>query len=260
MVKLIAPLNSEKVSGSIGKTLTFGNNQASNWVRSYFKKATTRNASQSALRDFFSDTIDYYKDMSAEEKFLWDLVLQNKKEYNRQKIKQTARTWRCHLSHWTLKTREFVWNGSPFPPELKQWLAPDVVPDVAELKADMEFITGLSFNDPINFYFFPYLGIATSPNHPGLGGKVAGICSSRGVAIALDEDYFNGLSLYKQRVLVSHEMTHVLMNQNNWNYRIAVLDSENMADEVAIRTAQADLTPIYTYQGKTQTEWIDSQK
>ena len=260
MVKLQSPLFSEKVSGTIGKTLTFGNNQASNWVRSFFTKATTRNTSQSALRNFFSDTIDYYKDMSEEERMLWELVLQNRKEYNRQKIKQTARTWRCHLSHWTLKTREFIWNGSPFPPELKQWLTPDIVPDVAELKTDIQFITGLNFNDDFNFYFFPYLGKVRSIGHPGFGGDVAGFTTSRGVAIALDEDYFNSLSLYKQRVLVAHELNHALLEQNNWNYNIAVYDSEIMAQEVAIRTAQADYLPLYTYQGKTQTEWIDSQK
>jgi len=260
MAKVKMPLFSEAVSGSIGKTLTFGNNQAGNWIRSYFKKATTRNESQSALRDFFKDTIDYYKDMSAEEKFLWELVLQNKEEYNKQQIKQTARTWRCHLSHWTLSTRAFEWNGSPFPPELKQWLISDIVPDVEELKADMELITGISFNDPIDFYFFPYLGISESPEHPGFGKKVAGICSSRGVAIALSENYFNNLSLYNQRVLVAHELTHALMEQHEWNYNIAIYDSEIMADEVGKRTAQADLTPIYTYQGKTLAEWIESQK
>ena len=260
MAKLIGPLFSQQVSGTIGKNLTFGSNQAGNWVRSFFKKATTRNQSQSALRDFFKDTIDYYKDMSNEEKFLWELVLQNQKEYNQQQIKQTARTWRCHLSHWTLSTREFIWNGSPFPPELKQWLTPDIVPDVAELKADMELITGLNFNDPINFYFFPYLGIVTSKNYPGGGGPVAGLSSSRGVAIAIKESYFNNLSLYEQRVLVAHELNHALMGQNNWKYNIAVYDSEIMAQEVSVRTAQADFYPIYRYQGKTQPEWIESQK
>jgi len=128
------------------------------------------------------------------------------------------------------------------------------------LKLIFNLLQDLILTTYFNFYFFPYLGKVRSIGHPGFGGDVAGFTTSRGVAIALDEDYFNSLSLYKQRVLVSHEMTHVLMNQNNWNYRIAVLDSENMADEVAIRTAQADLTPIYTYQGKTLTEWIDSQK
>jgi len=260
MAKLIGPLFSEQVSGTIGKTLTFGNNQAGNWVRSFFKKATTRNENQSALRDFFKDTIDYYKDMSEEERMLWGLVLQNKKEYNRQQIKKTARTWRCHLSHWTLSTRAFLWNGSPFPPELKQWLEPDIVPDLEELKTDIQFITGLNFNDDFNFYFFPYLGIVRSVGHPGFGGEVAGFTTSRGVAIALDEDYFNSLIPYKQRVLVAHEMTHVLMGQHGWKYRPAVYDSEIMAQEVGVRTAQADLTPIYKYQGKTLAEWIESQK
>lgn len=260
MTKVNLPLFSESASGSIGKTLTFGSNQAGEWVRGFFKKATTRNESQSALRDFFKDTIDYYKDMSEEERMLWGLVLQNQKLYNQQEVKQTARTWRCHLSHWTLSTRSFTWDGSPFAPELIKWLAPVVVPDIEELKADIQYITGLSFNDSFDFYFFPYLGVCSSIGHPGFGEEVAGFTTSRGVAVALKKDYFEKISLFEQRVLVSHEMTHVLMAQHGWKYRPAVYDSEIMADEVGERTAKAELTPIYTYKGKTLTEWIESQK
>jgi hypothetical protein len=256
MVKISGPLFSTTATGTIGKMITFGKNQAGAWARLVYKKVTTSLPSQLEARKWFKDTLDYFLDMADEEKFLWELVLKNIKEYNISKVKVTSRTARCQLSAKVLSTRSFIWNGSPFPPELLHWLATDEIPDYQELKEDLEFLTGLYFCDTVNPYFFPYLGYVTTPGHPGIGKKTAGLANARGSAIAINEPEFKKLTPYSQRVIVAHELTHALMAQHGWKYLKAVLDSETIAQECGIRTAQGELTPIYKYKGKTLSELV----
>jgi len=256
MAKITGPLFSNSASGTIGKAITFGKNQAGAWVRGVYKKITTYLPSQLEVRQWFKDVIDYFLDMADEERFLWELVLMNTKEYNACLIKQRARAPRCHLSHCVLSTRSYVWNGSPFPPELIQWLAKDDIPGYEQLMSDLETLTGLNFCDPVNPYFFPYLGIVTSEGHPGKGLPVAGLANARGAAIAIDEDYYYLIDDWYKKQLIAHELTHTLMNQHGWKYRQAVLDSETIADECGVRIANGELSPIYTYKGKTLSEWV----
>jgi hypothetical protein len=47
------------------------------------------------------------------------------------------------------------------------------------------------------------------------------------------------------------------MDQHGWDYRNNVYDSEIIADECGNRVADGNLTPVYTYKGKTLSELVD---
>lgn len=256
MAKVTGPLFSTEATGTIGKAITYGKNQFGSWVRAVYRKITTSLPSQLEIRQWFKNAIDYFSDMAAEERFLWNLVLMNIKEYNATKVKQTSRAPRCHLSWYVLSTKSFAWNGSPFPPELKQWFAKDEIEGYIQLMADLETLTELEFCDPVNPYFFPYLGIITSEGHPGKGLPVGGLANVRGAAIAIDEDYYWLITPWHRKQLIAHELTHTLMNQHGWKYNHAVYDSEIIADECGVRIADGQLEPIYKYKGKTLSEWV----
>jgi len=256
MAKTHGPLYSLSAKGTIGKTITYGKSQFGNWARGVFLKKTTRNKAQDIIRNWFKRTIDYFLDMADEERFLWKLVLMNTKEYNTHKIQETSRSPRCHLSHHTLSTKSFLWNLSPFPPELIQWLGKDEIEGYEQMKSDLETLTGLSFCDPVPPFFFPYLGIVTTEEHPGKSYRTIGLTNARGAAIALHEDHYFTSSIREQKHIVGHELTHAIMSQHGWKYRPAVSDSEIIADECGYRIADGDLIPVYTYKGKTLSEWV----
>lgn len=256
MAKVTGPLFCTEARGTIGKSIIYQHSKHSWIVRMFFIPKYTRNWLQDKIRKWFKDVIDYFADMAEEERFLWALVLMNIKEYNATRVKQTSRAPRCHLSHYALITESFIWNGSPFPPELIQWFAKDEIEGYEQLKLDLETLTGLEFCDPVNPYFFPYLGIITSEGHPGKGGLVAGLANVRGAAIAIDQDFFYSLPTWNQNVLIAHELTHALMLQHGWKYRPAVLDSETIANECGVRIANGELEPIYKYKNKTLSEWV----
>ena len=256
MAKATGPLFSLEASGSIAKTITYGKNLAGAWVRFAFKKAYTRTTGQDILRSAFSLAMAIWGDKKKEEQFLWYLALKNYKAYSRGVIDYISRTGRCLFLHNALPNANFEWNGSPFPPSLIQIYATDEVADFEELKADMELITGLSFCRAVEVYFMPYLGEVQTAENPHFGETVAGIASNSGGAIAIGESYYNSLSDYEKRRLIAHELTHILMTQHEWRYVGQVVISETIADEVAVRVAQADLTPVYTFQGKTLSEWV----
>jgi len=256
MAKVELPLFSKAASGSIRRALTFGQNQFGSWVRHLYKITTTYLPSQLEIRQWFKNVVEYSLDMADEEKFLWWLVLRNAKQYNIRRIEKANRTWRCHLFHWILSTKSFIWDGSPFPPELRQWLAKDSIANYEQLMSDLETLTGLLFCDSVNPYFFPFLYEYTTPGHPKYGSTVVGFASVRGAAIALLESYWNDADAWERNRLTVHELTHCLMAQHGWIYRAAVKDSETIADECGERVANGQLEPIYTYKGKTLSEWV----
>lgn len=256
MAKVNFPLFSNEARGSIGKIINFQMSRGKAVVRKYFSPGYTLTIAQNIVRQWFKDGLDWWKKMSAEEHFLWELALKNYREYSKSQIAYTKRWGRCLFLHQTLLTRSFEWEGSPFPPSLIQMLAPDEIADYDQLMADLELLTGLSFCQGVNPFFFPYLGNVQSKNHPGYGQEVKGLASAVGVAIALDEDYYWTLNAYQKRLLVAHELTHALMAQHLWNYPNHVAMSETIANECGTRTAQGELVPVYTYQGKTLSEWV----
>jgi len=259
MAKIIGPLFSIAASGTIGNAITYGFNQSGAWVRGVYKKLTTSLPSQLEVRKWFSDVIDYFKEMGAEEKFLWALVVKNSIEYNRTRIKQSARSARCHLSHWILSTRTFIWEGSPFPPELIQWIISDDIPGLEQMKSDLEKLTALGFKKKVDVYLFPYLGEIDQKAHPGETGVVIGLCNSTGIAIALKQSYWESCSPEQATDLLAHELTHAIMDQNGWHYVRAVIASETIADECAERIVWQELEPVYKYKGKTLAELIAEQ-
>jgi len=256
MAKVTGPLFGTEASGTIGKAITYGKNRAGAWVRSWFEKAYTLTPLQAEVRNLFKAALTFWKRVSLEERFLWDLALENYWEYSKNLIAYTSRTARCLFLHQMLPTGVFEWEGSPFPPSLIQILAHDEIEDYDQLVADLELLAGLTFCYNVNPFFFPYLGNVKSKGHPGYGGAVSGLSSAAGVAIAIEGDYYETLNAYQKRVLVAHELTHALMAQHLWDYPSHVAMSEAIANEVGTRVAEGELVPVYTYQGKTLSEWV----
>jgi len=258
MAKLTGPLFSLDAQGTLGKKLTYGWTKGTQWIRSWVKKKYTRTFGQDFVRKWFKNAIDSFQDMSDEERFLWELATKNYQEYGAHLLKQASRWARCLFLHHVLTDLSFTWQGSPFPPELWKMLAKDEIAGYDQLKIDLETLTGLVFCDPVDPYFFEWLGYVTSKGHPGIGQEAAGLANSRGSAIAIREDLWEGWDTWVRDKNVVHELTHALMNQHGWNYRNNVLDSETMADECGNRVADGNLTPVYTYKGKTLSEWVEN--
>jgi len=258
MAKVTGPLFSLDVRGTIAKTMTFGANKYSNWVRGIVKRKYTRNPAQDLVRTWFKAGIDAFKAMRPEERWLWDTALTNYKEYGSAMSKNLHRMGRCLFLHDVLSGRVFEWEGSPFPPELWQMLADDEIDGYDQINSDVETLTGLAFCDPVKSYYFRYLGKVKSVGHPGFGGEVAGFCTSTGSAIALDQNYYEGLIPYKRTELIAHELTHAVMDQHGWNYNAAVAASEQIANECSVRVADGWLVPPYLYEGKALPELVDN--
>ena len=256
-MKIIGPLLSLDASGTIARTLTYGKNQYGNWVRRITKRKYTLNVAQKTIRKWFKDGIDAFQDMCDEERGLWNLAVRNYAQYGVHLLKQVSRWARCLFLHHVLTDLSFTWRGSPFPPSLWQMLAKDEIEGYDQIMSDLETLTGLVFCDPVDPYFFEWLGYVTSEGHPSKGLEVAGLCHHRGTFIALHEDYYNLIDPWFKKQLIAHELTHAIMEQHGWNYRNNVYDSEMMADDCGNRVADGDLTPVYTYKGKTLSEWVD---
>jgi len=256
MAKVWGPLHSDDVKGTIGKVLTFGKDVFGNWARAYYPKKYTRSATQNIVRTWFKNAVGNFKRMNLEEQFLWDLALKNYKEYYVQRVAYTKRWAKCLFLHHVLLDKSFTWEGSPFPPELKQLLATDIIPGYNQLVADVETLTGLSFCKTVNPYFFPYLGTIQSKGHPEIGTPTAGLCNYYGIAIAFDQDIWAKWSAYQKDSAVGHELTHAIMFQHDWDYTTAVSDSEIIAYACGDRIANNNLTPVYTYKGKTLSELV----
>lgn len=257
MSKVVGPLFSLDARGTIAKTITYGINQYGNWVRRIVKRKYTRSDAQDFIRDWFKWGIDVFKDMSQEERFLWNLALTNYKKYGSSMAENLHRMGRCLFLHRVLSTYSFDWDDSPFPPDLWQMFAKDEIDGYDQLMSDLETLTALTFCETVNPYFFKYLGVVQSPGHPGLGQPVAGIAASFGTAIAIHQGFYEGYSVYDKKDLIVHELTHAIMDQHGWNYGASVAASEQIANECATRVADGDLAPVYLYEGKALPELVD---
>lgn len=256
MAKVIGPLLSLDARGTIAKTVTFGINNAGNWVRGIGKRKYTRNAEQDIRRTWFKDAITYFHKMSKEEQWLWSLALTNYKKYGSAMSKNFHRWARCLFTHHVLTSLSFEWEGSPFPPTLHSTFASDELEDFEQIKADLETLTGLSFCHDVNAFFFKFLGDNQSLPSVPLGTKVLGFSSHNGLAIAILENWYKEASSYDKKKLAAHELLHSLMFQHEYDYNFNPLAAENIADEVSIRIADGELTPIYTIFGLTLSEVV----
>jgi len=245
MAKLVGPLCSLGASGNIANALTYGKNQYGNWVRELKKAKYARSAAQAVIRDWFKSATDTFSDMADEERFLWNLALTNYEDWGAHLTKYVARSAKCLFLHQTLSTQSFTWNGSPFPPSLEQMRARDYIPNYEQLKADLETLTGLVFCSPCDPYVFKYLG-----------DGVNGLSSWRGNAIAFIEGVLYIPVPEDRDQLVAHELTHAIMSQHGWVYRGKEEMSEQIARECGACVAGGALTPVYTYAGKTLSEWV----
>lgn len=256
MAKVTGPLFSFNAKGTIGKAITYGKNQYGNWTRGFFNKKYTSSSLQKVIRDLFKEANGYFKDMSAEEKFLWNLALKNYQAYGVAAQKWVARWAKCLFLHHVLLSQSFLWNGSPFPPNLYHMFAKDEIAGYDQIVSDLMVLTGLSFCKEVDPYFFSYLGRVTSIGHPHLGGAVGGLCNYSGVAIAIDEDYYKGLEVWDRKYTIAHELTHAIMSHHGWKYNWYVAISETIADECGVRIANNALTPVYTYKGNTLSQLV----
>jgi len=245
MAKLTGPLFSLEAIGKIADTLYYHFNRAGNYVSRVVKKKYTRTGAQDVIRKLFSKAISKWKRMSEEEYFLWDLATRNYQEYGSHLKKYVSRRARCLFLSHVLLTQKFLWEGNPFPPSLWQMLAIDEIEGYNQLIADLETLTGLSFCKKPNPYFFQYLG-----------RNILGLCAFPGPAIAIDEDLYWAMSEWQRKQLVVHELTHALMNQHGYDKLRDPVTFETIADECGVRVANGELTPIYTYQGKTLSEIV----
>jgi len=258
MTKILGPLFSIDALGTFARAVTYGSNQFGNWARRIVRRKYTRNEDQNFIRSWFKWGIDVFKGMSQEEQFLWELALTNYKEYGSSMARNLHRWARCLFLNHVLTTFSFEWEGSPFPPGLWKMLASDQIKGYSQMVSDLETLTALSFCKEVKPYFFRYLGICETTGHPGKGALVAGMATYFGTAIALDENYYKGLSDYEKTKLVAHELTHTIMNQHGWDYGAAVAASEQIADECGTRVADGELTPVYLYEGKALPELVDN--
>lgn len=250
------PLHSEEAQGTLAKSVIYNVQKGIAIAKSYFKPKYTLTEFQITVRVWFKNSLIWWKRMSSEEQFLWDLALKNYSEYSRSVIQYTHRMARCLFLNQTLTTKSFIWEGSPFPPSLRQMLAKDEIEGYDQIISDIETLTGLVFCFEVKPFFFPYLGYVTSKGSPDLGELLAGLANANGVAIALYESFYYSLESWYKKKLVAHELTHCLMGQHDWYYNNKVLISETIANEVGIRIADGNLEPIYKYQGKTLSEWV----
>jgi len=258
MTKILGPLFSIDAQGTLARTVTYGANQFGNWARRIVGRKYTRNEEQDYQRSWFKWAIDVFKGMSLEEEFLWELALTNYVKYGSSMAKNFHRWARCLFLNHVLTAFSFEWEGSPFPPDLWQMLASDQIEGYSQIMSDLETLTAFSFCEEVKPYFFKYLGIIRSPGHPGKGLPSAGLASSFGTAIALDENAYKDSSDYVKKFLIAHELTHAIMYQHGWSYSTTVAVSEQIANECGTRVADGKLTPVYLYEGKALPELVDN--
>lgn len=245
MAKVTFPLFCEQAQGQFGHTLIFQVTKGISIVKKYFWKKDPAAPAQIAIRLDFRQAMKKWNRMKETERFLWQLALKNYAEYAESFVTYTKRWARCLFFHQVLATKSFTWFGSPFPPFLIQMLAADKIENYYQTIADVEILTGLNFCYEVKPYFFPFLG-----------DNIVGLANIDGVAIALQQSYYESASSWERIRLVAHELAHALMDQHLWNYNAAAAMSEEIAGEIALRVAYQELSPIYTYGGKTLSQIV----
>jgi len=255
-MKVVGPLFSLDAQGTLGKILTYGRNQFGNWARRIVGRKYTRTPLQEEVRKWFKDGLDTWEKMIEEEHFLWSLALTNVEAYGSVVGKNLHRWARCLFLHHCLSTRCYYWRGSPFPPELWQLNYTSQVANYDQIISDLETLTGLKMCEKPGVWALMTLGRYKVTYYGELIETIAGVACQSGTYIALDKDFYEGLDEYKKKYLVAHELTHCLLIQHGYPAVSNRQDHENIAHECGVRVANGQLTPIYTYKGKTLSEIV----
>ncbi len=74
MVKIVAPLLSEKAHGTIGGVLTYSSRKNRNQVRYQRKQKSTETEAQEPQRARFWAAIQWWKELTADEKAIWNTL------------------------------------------------------------------------------------------------------------------------------------------------------------------------------------------
>jgi len=258
MAKVLAPLFSLDARGTLAHAITFGANQYGNWVRRIVTRANPATPAQVAIRDLFLSSLNLWKIMSGEEKFLWNLALTNYEKYGSTMGRNFSRMGRCLWLHHALTPASFDFLKDPFPPELHKMLANDEISGLSQTVADLALLTGLPLCSVPDFYFFKYLGLVTTKINPAFGQPIAGLTSASTAHVALDEGYYNQTTDWERKNIVAHELTHCLLMQRGLYYSTNVVMSETIANECGDRVANGDLSPVYTYEGYPLSDYLSS--
>lgn len=256
MAKVWGPLHSDDASGTIGKEITYGKTRGVNWARSWSLKKFTRSELQDEVREWFKLAIKNWTGKSPEEQFLWVMAQRSLREYKEDMVEKWDRWGRCLFTHKALKERVFWWKGSPFPPSLEQMFAEDKIAGYNQLVADLETLTNLDFGQTPDPFFFPYLGSGKDWEQIKHNRKIMGIRGGYGGAIALTEPIYRDLSDWEKDQLVAHELTHCLLEQHRGIKTEYIDAEETICDECGNRVADGNLSPVYTHDGKTLSEFV----
>lgn len=256
MSKVVGPLFSLDASGKFAKSLIFGSNQSGNWVRKMVEQTRLRTPAQAIMTAWFGEAMNSFKKMTEEEKWLWDLSIATIERPWLYKIEKLPRTPRCYYSHLVLRNKSLEFEGQPFPPNIYSLLASDEIAGFGQLISDLETLTGLVFCSVVKPYFFYYLGKHISPDHPDYGSTCVYIPHWRGSALALDLEYYYLVDEWDQKKVVVQGLTQCLLAQHAYFLNRNIYDAAIIADECGERVADNNLTPVYTYGGRTLSQIV----
>ncbi len=234
MVKIIGPLFSEEAKGVFANTLFYGKQNGVNFAKMLFNKVKRRAPLQSIQRTIFKEGMEAWKLLGPVVQSLWHF--QNRLQ---------PRQGRCDfLTVWMLNHGE-PWNLYPIPRNINTIDFTDRIASYSDFMDDVEELTGLLFCDTPEVYYMAFVwygmdGISFLP------GYFWGFPQNS--PLAFDKPS-GDLVIYR-------ELAHCLLMQHGFPANHAnTLDHGFMAQEVAVRCVAGDLTPVYTYQGKTFSEW-----
>jgi len=245
-MKIIGPLFSLDARGTLGKAITYGANQFGNWVRRIVGRKYTRSDLQNNVRKLFKRGADVWHrvfkpelgqrcEIDVDTNYLWELVNKG----NRQ-------AGRCEYLKYYITRKGPNWMHYPLPLRLNRIVVTSRIAQYDQIINDLETLTGLTMCIRpivlgIDFGLLPIGGFALAP----------------GLIIVVNLKHFDPDGWYRDKWMIAHELTHCLLNQHGYfNILLLHRDHEAMANECADRIVEGNLTPIYTYKGKTMEEIV----
>jgi len=234
MAKVIGPLHSTSASGTIGKAITFGKNQAGAWVRGVYKKIYTKTESQDLVRYLFKLALDKWKTLNLDDFTLWSNVTKK------------GRWGRCQFMSEFLQNDCEEWPNFPIPQKTCPINITDKVVAYSEIISDLETLTGLVFCMTPSVF-------ALKSGMEGIGGLA--LAGGDKWVVPIEDTVSDGM--YHRTLVTAHELTHCLLDQHGLKYSINTKTlHETVAKECSIRVVEGELVPLYQYQGKTLSEWV----
>ena len=246
MAKLTGPLLSLIANGTIGKTITYGWNKGTAWLRRWVEKKYTRTLGQDTVRKLFQEGLTKwnevfkvgwgkFNELGVDDIQLWECFYKGKEKGGR-----------CgYMSEYMICKGPF-WEYYPAPRPLNKINVTSQITFYDELIADLETLTELTMCKKPTVLSLP-LTIS----------RVAGWALAPGRLIGVRAIDFDKAEEARMRWLLVHELTHCLLMQHGYyQFFFVHTDHEAMANECADRVVAGELTPIYTYKGKTMSEIV----